>query len=343
MRNILHLAYQNMLVFAFMLTLVGLANLLWSEEAIPFIQIVIAASLYTVYSYVITVLYLYIWKEGNKRRIVSVVLYVLISLTVIPCIHTLIYTILPKVNIHFSRHVQSANLPKFYFRIISGYLVANLLAAGVFFRYKASLLKKERNELNKDLEQFRERALGIRYTSHFLTTIFLTSFGKMLIDEEPADKRTKRDIIQFLAYLLEIEKNGELKPFEEELDELNCFVRLLQDYYGERAIRYEPLTGKATYPAIPTGILFFPMENCLKHALISADYPIVFTLLGNAVEMSLCCINHWAPKSDKVSAETGFGLLRAKLEQVDYQTTLETQQQNGIFSIHIKLKFFEKK
>lgn len=343
MRNILHLAYHHVLVFASMSTLVGLANLLWSDEPIPFIQILIAASLYTLYSYVIALLYLYIWKEGYKRRIISVALYILISLTVIPCIHSLIYTILPKVNIRFSRHVQSANLPKFYFRIISGYLVANLLAAGVFFRYRGLVLKKERNELNEDLKQFRERALGIQYTSHFLTTIFLTSFGKMLIDGEPSDKRTKRDIIQFLAYLLEIEKNGELKPFDEELEELNCFIRLLQDYYGERAIHYEPIIGKATYPAIPTGILFFPLENCLKHALISADYPIVFTLLGNGVEMSLCCTNHWSPKSDKISAETGFGLLRAKLEQVDYQTILETDQQNGIFSVHIKLNFFEKK
>ncbi|MNJ92230.1 hypothetical protein D3C87_98970 [compost metagenome] len=343
MRNVLHLGYQNMLVFAFMLTLVGLANLLWSEEAIPFIQIAIAASLYTVYSYVITLLYLYIWKEGNKRRIVSVVLYVLISLTVIPCIHTLIYTILPKINIRFSHHVQSANLPKFYFRIISGYLVANLLAAGVFFRYKASLLKKERNELNKDLKQFRERALDIQYTSHFLTTIFLTSFGKMLIDEEPVDKRTKRDIIQFLAYLLELEKNGELKPFEEELDQLNCFVRLLQDYYGERAVRYQSLIKGTDYPAIPTGILFFPLENCLKHALISSDYPIQFTLTGNGLQLALSCTNHWSPKNDKIRSESGFGLLNAKLEQVDYQTTLETVQQEGIFSLAIKLNFFEKK
>jgi hypothetical protein len=343
MRSLLYLAYQNILVFTFMLTLVWLANLLWSEEAIPFVQIIIVALLYTIYSYVITVLYVYFWKEGNKRRIVSLGLYLLISLTVIPCIYTLIYTILPLVNIRFSHHVQSANLPKFYFKVVSGYLVANLLAAGIFLRYKASLLKKERNTLNEDLKKFRERALDIRYTSHFLTTIFLTNFGKMLIDEETADKQTKRDIIQFLAYLLELEKNGELKSLEDELDQLMCFVRLLQHYYGERAVQYQSQINGTGYPTIPAGILFFPLENCLKHALISSDYPILFTLSGNGTNVILSCRNHWSPKSDKISSATGFGLLRAKLEQVDYQTALETVQQDGIFSLDIKLSFFEKK
>lgn len=343
MRNLLYLAYQHVFIFAFMLILLFLANLIFNPEYIPIIQFLIVACLYTIYSFVISLLCLCFWQGADKLKIGSAILYILISLTVIPCIDSLIYAILPLVNIRFSRHMQSADQQKFYFNIISGYLVANLLASGAFLRFRGMLLRKEKNQLNEDLEKFRERALGMQYTSHFLTTIFLTNFGKMLIDEQPANKRTKRDIIQFLAYLLEVEKNGELKPFDEELDQLNCFVRLLQDYFGDRAIRYQLLIKGTEYPTIPTGILFFPLENCLKHALIGAEYPIICMLTGNERQVVLNCTNHWAPKTDEIRSETGFGLLQAKLAQVDYLTTLETVQQDGTFSVDIKLNFFEKK
>ncbi len=66
-------------------------------------------------------------------------------------------------------------------------------------------------------------------------------------------------------------------------------------------------------------------------------------LTGNERQVVLNCTNHWAPKTDEIRSETGFGLLQAKLAQVDYLTTLETVQQDGTFSVDIKLNFFEKK
>ncbi|WP_312193015.1 hypothetical protein [Sphingobacterium sp.] len=343
MRNLTELAYYHLFIFLFMLAAVWSANMVWSKAAIPFVQIVIIALLYMLYSYAIAVLLLGHWKGNARQKLLIVGLYTFVSLTVIPVIDALIYKLLPAVGIRFSRHAQSANLHRFYFNIISGYLVANLLALTVFLKYRTVLLKKENDALNTDLLQFRERALGMQYTSHFLTTIFLSNFGKMLIDEKPKDKRTKRDIIQFLAYLLEIEQSGRLNSIDDELDQLNCFVRLLQGYYGERAICCHLAVEGTAYPAIPTGILFFPLENCLKHGLISSDYPVEFSLVGDATEINLSCKNYWAPKHDTVRSETGFSLLKAKLNQLKYRNSLEILQEEATFIVRIKLNFFEVK
>ena len=165
----------------------------------------------------------------------------------------------------------------------------------------------------------------------------------MLIDEEPKDKSTKMDIIQFLGYLFEIEKNGGLKSFVEEVDELNCFVRLLKVYYGERAIHYKQALEDINYPHIPSGILFFPLENCLKHASISTDNPITFEIYSHKSGVQIACKNFWSPKDHRVKSERGFSLLHAKLAQVDYHTSVESKLNGNNFCVIMKLNFSEVK
>lgn len=343
MKSVRALFYNHIFIFAFMFSAVWLANILFNDEVIPLNQIATAALLYCLYSCLIAILIFQYWSENIKLKIFSALIYVFISLTVYSFVRIAVYDILPNFGIRFSRTTQPENLPKFHFRIMSGYLVANLLALLVVWRYRVSILKKERDRINEDLTKFRQRAADLRYTSHFLTTIFLTNFGKMLIDEEPKDKSTKMDIIQFLGYLFEIEKNGGLKSFVEEVDELNCFVRLLKVYYGERAIHYKQALEDINYPHIPSGILFFPLENCLKHASISTDNPITFEVYSHKSGVQIACKNFWSPKDHRVKSETGFSLLHAKLAQVDYHTSVESKLNGNNFCVIMKLNFSEVK
>jgi hypothetical protein len=230
------------------------------------------------------------------------------------------------------------NMAKFYFRIMNGFLTANLLGLLVAVICRYFQVKQQKKNLNLDLSIYRDREAGLKYTSHFLTSIFLTKFGEMLLDDAPKDTAAKRDIVQFLAYLLEVERPGERKTWTEEIDQLHCFIRLLSRHYGEKAILYSETLHDGIYPAIPAGILFFPLENCLKHAHISTDHPIRFRLDGTHQEIVLTCQNYWSPKDERLDPQTGFEMLRYKLGQMDAETAIDIKRTGNIFFVRLRLK-----
>jgi len=126
----------------------------------------------------------------------------------------------------------------------------------------------------------------------------------------------------------------------DEVDHLECFVRLLKMYYGEGTVLYSRESDdNIRYPDIPTGVLFFPLENCLKHANISVEYPVSYKISYTAAGLVVNCHNSWSPKEGLVHSGTGFALLEAKLALVDYTSSMEAKQDDGIFSVHLKLNF----
>ena len=339
MRKTLNLSCSYLFIFVFMLFIIWSANQLWNSAAIPPPQILTAAGLYTLYSYMIFRLIRLFWNGTGLQKLLSAGLYLLLTLTLFFFMRSLIYVLLPLIGIHFSRRTQPVQLPLFHFHMAVRYLVANLLAGLSFWRYHAFLAKQQNDKLNRDLEIFRARLLDMQYTSHFLRSVFVTSFGKVMIAGVPKNQRIKRDVMQFLAYLMRIENMGLAQPFDLELDELHCFIRLLRFHYGENAVCYQERVAEQHDRAIPAGVLFFPLENCLKHGRIDPDNPVELQLIAEGSGINLCCKNRWAPKHSGISSETGFTLLEAKLRQVDYKSSVEKLLQEDIFTIWIKLDF----
>ena len=343
MKRILDLTYWHLFVFIFMLLVIWSANLLWNSVPIAPVQIITAACLYTLYSYVIFRLILFYWYGTVVQKVLGIGIYLFITLTVFFFMRKLIYVLLPLMGIHFSRRAQPLQLHLFNFHMGVRYFVTNLIGGFTFWRQHAYRTEKENIVLNSELATFRERAQDMKYTSHFLQSVFVTSFGKMMLSEVPQDRHTKRDIMQFLAYLLRIENLGKAQPFAAELDELHCFIRLLRYHYKERSIRYRERMEDCHYPDIPAGMLFFPLENCLKHAKIDAKNPVEMQLTAVESGISLRCQNHWSPKKSDINSETGFALLDAKLKQVDYKSTVKKLLRDDIFTVHINLDFTNRK
>lgn len=330
--------YSHLFIFVFMLTALWVAHVLWSREDIPYTQIIIPAGLYFGYSYLISNLILRFWGGARKQRVISVMCYLILFITVIPLTQILIHNVLPLARIIFFDDCLPKNMPRLYFRILNGYFTANLLAIIVALGGRYFTVEQEKKKLDQDLRIYRDRVVGLQYTSHFLTSIFLTKFGEMLLNDTSKDKTSKRDIVQFFAYLLEVERPGKRKTWIEEMGQLHCFIRLLSRHYGEKAILYSETLYDGIYPAIPAGILFFPLENCLKHAHISADQPIEFRLDGNHHEIVLTCQNYWSPKHERLEPETGFEMLRYKLRQMDTETAIAIKRTKNTFLVRLQLK-----
>lgn len=337
MRRELNLTSSYFFVFVFMLLIIWSANQLWNTVAIPPVQIVTAAGLYTLYSYVIFKLIVRYWYGTRLQKLLSIGLYLFLTLTLFFFMRKLIYVLLPLIGIHFSRRAEPVQSSLFYFHMAVRYFVTNLLAGLFFWRHHASLAKRQNDDLNHVLDTFRARVQDMQYTAHFLRSIFVTSFCKKIFIKGHQDEGIKRDVMQFLAYLMQIENMGKPQPFESELDELHCFIRLMRFHYKGNVVRYQESMLSQPYPAIPTGILFFPLENCLKHGHIGPNNPVELQLIADKSVISLSCKNRWSPKHSGISSETGFSLLDAKLAQVDFKSSVEKLLQDDIFTVHIKL------
>lgn len=168
MKRILDLTYWHLFVFIFMLLVIWSANLLWNSVPIAPVQIVTAACLYTLYSYVIFRLILFYWYGTVVQKLLGIGIYLFITLTVFFFMRKLIYVLLPLMGIHFSRRAQPLQLHLFNFHMGVRYFVTNLIGGFTFWRQHAYRTEKENIVLNSELATFRERAQDMKYTSHFL-------------------------------------------------------------------------------------------------------------------------------------------------------------------------------
>lgn len=340
MKNVYILPSLHFFCFVVLFTIIGGLNYFRDDYQIPLVQISIVITLYLGYSVLISYLILHAWSRRWIKIVVNAIIYLFLTFTFIPFIDFLVHKFLPQFGVVFFVVDLPENYVAFRARLISGYMTANLFAIFACLTYGGIYLLRNKRQLNKDLKQYRDRAVAIKYTSHFLTSVFANKFGEMLINDVPKDKTAKRDIIQFLAYLLEVEQLNKTATIVDEVDHLECFVRLLKMYYGEGTVLYSRESDdNIRYPDIPTGVLFFPLENCLKHANISVEYPVSYKISYMAAGLVVNCHNSWSPKEVLVHSGTGFVLLEAKLAQVDYTSSIDAKQDGGIFSVHLKLNF----
>ncbi len=341
MRSIAVLVYFHLFCCVVLLMIIGGLNYFRDDRVIPFAQVFIVVGLYLLYSISISSLIVTCGRSW-KRIILNSLIYVFLSCTFIPFIDFLIHDVLPHVGVVFFDITLPENTAAFRARLVSGYLTANGLALVASLLHFANKLLVDKRRLNGNLKQFRDRAAAMKYISHFLTTLFMSRFGEMLVNKVPKDMTTKRDIIQFLAYLLEVEQPAKSNTLGEEMDHLGCFVRLLKFYYGEGAIQFAQQCSGDLNREIPVGVLFFPLENCLKHARISVDHPVLYRLEYTDVQLSLSCRNHWLPKAEEIQSGTGFMLLKAKLGQVNYQSSVDIAREGNIFVVNLKLEFLKR-
>lgn len=325
-----------LLIFVFLVAFFGLSNFFFAEKPIPFEQIAIVSLMHCMYSCLSAIIITGLWLGNRWQRLAGLLGLIVLSVTVIPLVHWLIYGLLPPLGIVFFDVTKPEDMDKFHFQILRGYAWSIVFGAAVVIYCKLVSFKKV---LDKKIKTYQHRAVDNKYISHFLSTLMLTSFGRNLIDDVPEDKGTKRDVIQFLAYHFDAADEKSLGTWRDELDYLRCFVRLLRVYYGTAAIAYTEEFSGANFPKIPRGVLFFPLENCLKHALITVDHPLQFSLSGTTERLSLSCRNYWSPKEDQQQSGLGLSLLQAKLAMANFKTEVTTNLTENLFHIQIQLNF----
>lgn len=331
----------HLLLFLILSWALAEANNAYATEYIPRIQVIIAAFIYTFYGCTLSFLFWLYWHGSLRKRLLLVLVYLLITASLIPVLDFLIIELLPLVSIQFFDESREINDEAFHFRLIRGYLVVNLASLSFVSILKFFVDLKKRRNMEKEMLHQRDRMEEMKYTSHFLNSVFTTSFGRMLLDDAPKDKQTKMDIIQFLGELLKLEELGVDREWEVEMDLLECFIRLLRIHYGEDAITVEIHSSGNKFPPMPRGILLFPLENCLKHALMSPAYPVTYKLQMDEQSAILYCNNSWSPKMKMGTPGTGFNLLRAKIERANFPILLDTQLSEADFKLSMHLNWLK--
>src|SRR5690606_33476846 len=120
----------------------------------------------------------------------------------------IIYTLLPALGVQLYDDSVVRNYNDFHYRIWRGFGFINIFAMGYIFIWTSFLRQKRKRNFYKSLRIHRERVIDEQYTSHFLKSVLVGSFGSMLLSDETKDIHIKSDIIQILGYILEIENLG---------------------------------------------------------------------------------------------------------------------------------------
>ncbi|WP_210353424.1 LytS family sensor histidine kinase [Sphingobacterium tabacisoli] len=313
-------------------------NQRYTDIHIPVIHIGAVSALYILYFCALSLVFWYFSKGSWLGKVVWTLIYLTVGATLLSVVHGMVYGLLPKLSIVLFDESVPPNEAAFHHEVWRGYLFANALAIGfVFFLYYWENRWLSRRLINK-LNAYHQRMLGVKHNSHFLGTIFVTGFGRMLVETDSNNKQVKRDIIQFLGYLMRIEEPHVQHSWEEELDLLECFVRLWKEYYGPDSLQVDCDIATGEYCLVPWGILLFPLENCLKHALISAVYPVDYQLKMDTEEVILICTNWWSPKEQKEGG-VGFELLESRLLGTGYKLRYHTEQTEGRYKLTLHLNW----
>lgn len=327
-------------LFVVIFSMLWCFNHFFNEVHIPLYQIGAVTAIYVLYLLLLSLLFAQLWDATTRKRFTLLLLYLFICLTLIPTVDNLVYVVFPKLGIYFFDERLPRDDVLFHQRIWRGYVFVHVCAYALVVCIRLLESVFERRRLADMLSAYQARAEAIRYTSHFLNTIFASTFGRMLVDYVGNDKGTKRDIIQFLGYLMRVDKLNRTGEWKEELDQLACFVRLLRAHFGARAIVTDIAVQEGKYPPLPEALLFFPLENCLRHALISIDHPVHYQLLVQQDSAVLCCRNYRRSAALEHDGGTGFDLLRAKVEQsAAYTITWATEQINELYTLNIHLSW----
>lgn len=327
----------HLIIAAFILLWNYFLNYFYAQEYIPIIHIVAISAVYIFFYLNISIFFESLYDHSNPIRIIFGICYILLLWNLTWIIDKIIYFVLP----YFEIILFDDNIPRndslFHYKIWDAFVSLNILAVIYFVLLRFALFYLKTKKIKKELAINRERVEDMKYTSHFMKNIFSESFGEMLLNNEPKDTRTKMDIVEFLGYILELEDLGKKDTWAYSLDKLHCFIRLLRKHYGSEAIDFKYVNDGSDILVLPRGILLFPLENCLKHAYISPDYPVIYNLTVENHVIDLECTsntNHF--KSRKKSGK-GFLFLDEKIRFSDYTHVIEKKSNSKKYTLTMKL------
>lgn len=313
------------------------------DTVIPLGQTLIAISLYLFYNLVLTIIFSQAWQGNKGQKLVCASIYMVFGLSFIPIVEVMTHDFIPVFDVIFFDERLTLNRKSLSYRITQGFCLTHGCAILLLLLLKARSTYHAKKTMERELYQHAQRMEAVKYTSHFLHNIFLSEFGRMLVDDKAKNKMTKIDIIQFVGYLLNLHHTGLLAEWEDELDQLKCFIRLLTVYYGPEAVHFTCNVQQGDFPAVPQGILIFPLENCLSHAVISAKCPIRYQLDVSSTGAVVRCENYWSPKNRSDSG-TGLHLLKSRMALSTFQIVLNTAiwTENYQVTIHLNWSTDEK-
>lgn len=312
-------------------------NMFFNAEHIPFRDIFLLSGIYMVFYLIFAETFGFIWCKPFAMKIVLIGLYVLLAWNIVPIIDAIIYGILPAWGTVLYDESKPKNLHEYHFRIWRAFIVVN-----AFSLLYVALLQWYRNvrintQINNDLRMYRARVIDSDYTFHFLKNIFHSTFGKMLLDDAPKEKHVKMDIIEFIGYLVTVEKLGAKDDWLLSKDKLYCFIRLLRYHYGKQAIQFEYAPDGTVPQELPRGVLLFPLENCLKHAIISPDMPVKLYLKVDNGGIELSCESRIDRLKIKEASGQGLLYLEKMMSNSNFSLQIDRQTTGEMYNLCILL------
>jgi cytochrome c oxidase subunit IV len=275
---------------------------------------------------------------GIKCRLLWGIAYLLLSCTLFGVVDFFVLQVYPRWGIRLAENIMPYGSTGFHREVFWDYVFFNAVALVFVQLFHAYKRQRYVVELQKDLEWVRMRKTFSKHSSHFLASILASSFGRMFTESEHRDKQTKRDVFQVLGYLNRIEEQDGQHSWEDEIDLLECFVRLMKVHFGRDAVRLHCTVVKGDYPALPWGTLLFPLENCLKHALLSPDYPVDYQLELCSGKCTVVCTNYWSPKEHQAGG-MGFKLMEARLRGSCYELIYNAVKTDDKYKLTLNLNW----
>lgn len=312
-------------------------NYFYAQEDIPLNHIVAISAVYIFFYLTISFFLEVIYNQVNSIRVIFCLCYLVIGWNITWLIDNIIYKILPYSDIVLYDDTIPRNDSLFHYRIWDAFVSLNVLAVIYIVIQHYILYYLKNKKLQKELAVNRERVEDMKYTSHFMKNIFAESFGEMLLNDEPKDSRTKMDIVEFLGYILELEDLGKRDTWSYSLDKLHCFIRLLRKHYGEGAINFKIINDDSNVSLLPRGLLLFPLENCLKHAYISPDFPVIYELILDKNVIEITCTSSTHQFKSKEKSGKGFLFLNEKIKYSDYLPVIVKKSNTKSFTLNMKL------
>lgn len=310
---------------------------LFSTSHIPFRDIFFLSLIYMVFYVVLGEAFAFIWSKPLVVKVVLSGLYIVLAWNIVSIIDAAIYRLLPAMGTVLYDESKPQNLQEYHYRIWRGFIIVNALSVLYVVLLAWYRQKRANIEMDGDLQRYRARVVDAEYTSHFLKSIFQSTFGKMLLDDAPKERDTKMDIIEFLGYLFTIEKLGAMDDWLLSKDKLDCFVRLLKQHYGKQAVVFTDDQDGTLPKELPRGILLFPLENCLKHSLISPDTPVRLHLQVCGGRIELSCVSRIDHLKIKGASGQGYLHLQRMVRDSKYNLQLDPQTQGDLYSLHLVL------
>lgn len=209
-------------------------------------------------------------------------------------------------------------------------LITALHEAAEFYKqWKYNFSKSVR--LEKDNIEARYEMLKTQINPHFLFNS-LNSLSSLVDGNEKA-VRYIQNLSDFLRYMLQ-NRDKQLILLREEITNLKDYVELQLLRFSENLEFNIDVEEKFFHYSIPPLVLQMLVENCLKHNVISKDYPLKITV--KADKEWLTVENNLQRKNE--TASTGQGLKNIS-ERYRYFTTrqVKIKESDSQFSVSIPL------